>query len=305
MSLQEKLGFAIFVAVFSAIPLVVVSFVFHKIKTHTPFTQRQKILLGVFFVEIFSVCYGLFWEPTWLETSHIHLSSNRLPPGFGLKILQLSDLHIENTSGSDLLLKEALKVTSEQKPDIIVITGDFLNCDAAASKLEYFIRELRTIAPVYAIAGNWDNWIKSSREILNKIGLPLLHGKSEYLKLRGKTIAVAGISYMIPEVVPEFLRGIREADYGVALVHMPDFVDVLATSGVDLYLCGHTHGGQIRLPFYGAIVTLSKTGKKYESGLYRVGNTVVYTNRGLGMEGVWAPRVRFLCRPEIAIFHVN
>ena len=73
-------------------------------------------------------------------------------------------------------------------------------------------------------------------------------------------------------------------------------------AGVDLQLSGHTHGGQVRLPLYGALLTLSAMGKRFEAGLYRLGEMALYVNRGLGMEGGAAPRVRFLCRPEITVF---
>ena len=70
---------------------------------------------------------------------------------------------------------------------------------------------------------------------------------------------------------------------------------------VDLFLCGHTHGGQVRLPFWGAVITLSKYHKRFESGLYDFEGVPMYVNRGVGCEGGSAPRVRFLCRPEVAV----
>ena len=78
----------------------------------------------------------------------------------------------------------------------------------------------------------------------------------------------------------------------------------MARNNIDLYLAGHTHGGQVALPFYGALVTLAATGKKYESGLHQLGNTYIYTNRGIGMEGGRAPRVRFCARPEVTVFDI-
>jgi hypothetical protein len=71
-----------------------------------------------------------------------------------------------------------------------------------------------------------------------------------------------------------------------------------------LYLCGHTHGGQVALPFYGAIITLTKYGKKYEAGMYEVGDSLLYVNRGLGLDSRWLPKVRFFARPEIAVFDI-
>jgi predicted MPP superfamily phosphohydrolase len=88
----------------------------------------------------------------------------------------------------------------------------------------------------------------------------------------------------------------------ILLVHEPDFADIAATAGrIDLQLSGHTHGGQVRIPGYGAL-HLPRLGKKYQAGLYQVNTMLHYTNRGLGM---MEPQVRFNCRPEITVFTCN
>ena len=74
---------------------------------------------------------------------------------------------------------------------------------------------------------------------------------------------------------------------------------------IDLYLCGHTHGGQVRLPIIGAVLTSSQLGKRYEMGLYQGGRTHMYVSRGIGLEGLSAPRVRFLAPPEITLVTVQ
>jgi predicted MPP superfamily phosphohydrolase len=83
--------------------------------------------------------------------------------------------------------------------------------------------------------------------------------------------------------------------------HSPDLIEAASERGIDLYLAGHTHGGQIRLPLYGAIATSSIYYKEYEAGLFQLGRTYLYVSRGLGLEGASAPRARFLCRPEVAV----
>ena len=84
------------------------------------------------------------------------------------------------------------------------------------------------------------------------------------------------------------------------LYHYPP--RVLDVAGkVDLMLSGHTHGGQVALPFYGALTTLSATGKQFEKGFYEVGGTRLYVNRGIGMEGKPVPPIRFLARPEVTL----
>ena len=89
------------------------------------------------------------------------------------------------------------------------------------------------------------------------------------------------------------------------LYHTPDLMPEAARLGVQLYLCGHTHGGQLRLPFYGALATSSRWGKKYEMGLYHEGDATLYVSRGLGMEGLGAPRARFLAAPEVILWTID
>ena len=88
------------------------------------------------------------------------------------------------------------------------------------------------------------------------------------------------------------------------LYHYPDEIDAVLTHGIDFYCAGHTHGGQVSLPWYGALITLSRFDKQYESGRYRKGDTTLYVNRGIGMEGGDAPRVRFCARPEVTVLEV-
>ena len=93
--------------------------------------------------------------------------------------------------------------------------------------------------------------------------------------------------------------------YTLLLYHSPDLMPEASRAGIDLYLCGHTHGGQIRLPLWGAVVTSSKYGKQYEMGHYQDNGTTLYVSRGIGLEGKGAPRMRFLCPPEIELFELR
>jgi predicted MPP superfamily phosphohydrolase len=86
------------------------------------------------------------------------------------------------------------------------------------------------------------------------------------------------------------------------LYHSPELMPLAQQYPVDLYLCGHTHGGQVRLPFYGALITSSSLGKRYEMGPYLEKDTLLYVSRGIGLEGLSAPRMRLLCPPEIVLF---
>ena len=99
-------------------------------------------------------------------------------------------------------------------------------------------------------------------------------------------------------------RLVEQAPNGVPrvlLYHSPELMPQAAGHGLDLYLCGHTHGGQVRVPGYGALITSSQLGREYVMGHYRRGTTNLYVSRGVGLEGLSAPRVRFLAPPEITL----
>ncbi|MBZ0290161.1 MAG: metallophosphoesterase, partial [Anaerolineae bacterium] len=89
------------------------------------------------------------------------------------------------------------------------------------------------------------------------------------------------------------------------LMHPPDIAPEANELGIDLYLCGHTHGGQIRLPLLGALFSSSHLGSRFIMGRYELGTTTLYTARGVGLEGLGAPRARFLCPPEIVLWEIS
>jgi len=101
------------------------------------------------------------------------------------------------------------------------------------------------------------------------------------------------------------LQKIPKSEFSVVLYHSPDLMPEVVAQGVDLFCAGHTHGGQVALPLYGAMITFSKFGKQYEAGLYHERDTWLYVNRGIGMEGGPAPRVRFWSRPEMTVIDIQ
>lgn len=106
-------------------------------------------------------------------------------------------------------------------------------------------------------------------------------------------------------LIPKALSAVPKDDLSILLDHYPDDVEEAARSGAELYCAGHTHGGQIALPWYGALITLSKFGKRFEAGLFQFEDMWLYVNRGIGMEGGILPRVRFCSRPEITVIDVG
>jgi predicted MPP superfamily phosphohydrolase len=143
--------------------------------------------------------------------------------------------------------------------------------------------------------------------LFDQLPISLMVNESTIVRLDNqRTIAILGLdcSHHLATDAAALARLVSTSPNhkpSVLLYHAPDLMPEAARHGIDLYLCGHTHGGQVRLPGFGAILTSSQLGKRYEMGLYREGQTSMYVSRGVGLEGLSAPRVRFLAPPEITL----
>ena len=157
----------------------------------------------------------------------------------------------------------------------------------------------------FAVRGNIDEGFWPGVDIFGGTGFVDLDENSIEIDKNGEKIWITGISCDKEDKAGSLLKKVPDDCFSILLHHYPDLVEDLNGLNVDLYLAGHTHGGQIALPFYGAIITLSKFGKKYESGEYKVGNTILYVNRGLGLAAGFNPKMRFFARPEITVFDLK
>jgi len=253
----------------------------------------EKIISVIAIIEIACFAYGYFVEPNLIEVTRLELHSRKIPAGKSFRIVQLSDLHIESEG---LREEKTPTIVNLQNPDLIILTGDYLNSDTGKPYLARFLSKLKASDGIYAVPGNFDSHFKSD-DIFEKLGIKMRYADKVNLTINGCPIALWLNGGLTP--FPD------KETYNICVFHRPDFIPEAAEMGYDLYLCGHTHGGQIRLPFYGAIITLSKHGKRFEMGHYKEENMDAYVNRGLGMEGGIIPRVRFLARPEIAVIEVK
>jgi predicted MPP superfamily phosphohydrolase len=160
------------------------------------------------------------------------------------------------------------------------------------------------VAPTFVVKGNWDAWFWSGLPLFQGTGVHELDATAERLEIQGVSVWFAGLAYGNETKLSQTLNTIPAGSFITLLYHTPDLIEEVARESVDLYCAGHTHGGQVALPLYGAMLTLSKFDKKYEAGLYRERNTLLYVNRGIGMEGGSVPRVRFWSRPEVTVIDV-
>jgi len=262
---------------------------------------KTHALLGVAAAGIVCILYGRFVEPYWLSVTHVSITSPKIPRSLRLRIAHISDTHSDPKARLEERLPE---VIAAERPDLIVFTGDAVNSPEGLPVFKSLLQKLSAIAPTFLVKGNWDAAYWSQLDLYDRTGAVELNGAGRVLEVRGVKVGIAGLAAGNASNLTRALAGIPADAFSVFLYHYPDLIHEVAARNVDLYCAGHTHGGQVALPAYGALVTFSKFGKQYESGLYGEGKTSLYVNRGIGMEGGHAPRVRFWARPELAIIDV-
>jgi predicted MPP superfamily phosphohydrolase len=262
--------------------------------------ESLAILTGV------SGLYGIFGERYWIQSTTVRLSYRRYPASFeGVRIVQFSDTHIGKYYSLEQMNK-VVDLLQRQEPDIICFTGDLFDSKfgEVSDEVIPILSRLRAGMGKFAVLGNHDMRLDSNRirDVLERSGFTVLVNESRSIERGNGRLQVVGIDEMLhgkPDL-PLALKGVKRDDFVLLLAHEPDFADTSLASQVDLQLSGHSHGGQIRIPFYGSIFT-PELGQKYPVGLYTFEESEfhVYTNRGLGT--TLFP-IRFNCRPEITVF---
>lgn len=260
--------------------------------------------------------YAGEFERRRLEVVHQDISITGLSPAFdGVKIAQLSDIHLDEFT-EPFLLREAIDRINRERPDYVFLTGDYVTADVLPKRLS--IRAARHCGRLlsgleckqrYAVFGNHDARAGELEvgEAMNEASLVFLRNTHVPLERNGGRVWLAGIDDPVegkPDqgaAIPESIRHIPNEPV-ILMCHAPDYIDRVNAhptgQAISLVLSGHTHGGQVRMPFVGPLY-LPSWGRKYVEGLFKVGSMQLYVNRGIGSVGV---PFRFDCRPEITIF---
>jgi uncharacterized protein len=233
---------------------------------------------------------------------------DRLPDAFrGMRIVQISDFHYAEYTEA-FFLREMVRQVNRLRPDMVVLTGDFVSFQPFPNS--FALRHAPACAEIlstiecrlrYAILGNHDYVVGPDviAGILRDHGIPVLMNSAVALERGAQRVWLAGLgSACTSDADPA--RGIPRAaasEAVILLAHEPDILPDIARYNVDLMLSGHTHGGQVRIPFLPPI-HLPEFGQKYVEGLFRLGPTQLYVNRGIGAVGL---PFRFRCPPEITV----
>lgn len=255
--------------------------------------------------------WGAHIEPATLNLSRLDVSSAKLPADWKpIRLLHISDLHIERLSRRE---EAILNYIEESQPDVILITGDYLNLSfnldpEAYYQAQKFLSHLSAPQGVYAVLGTptVDLW-----ELIAPLfdDLPVTLLRDEWREVcwpDGRRLALLGLdcTHDTARDAQRFEKLVADAPSSgpqVLLYHSPELMPQAVERGIDLYLCGHTHGGQVRVPVIGPLLTSSNLGRDYVMGHYKEGQTNLYVSTGVGLEGLSAPRVRLLAPPEITL----
>lgn len=260
------------------------------------------------------VAYVRYIEPSRLEVTEREVRFEDLPQALeGLRIVHLSDFHCQDDPAIEWSSREAVRLAMRQNADLIIISGDMFDSLELAEECACQLVGLKAPLGVWAVPGNHDRAhdaafaslrapqqdAETLRDLLDEIGITLLANESRTIEVRGASLALAGSDEFAfgCDDVAQALAGTADADFVIVVFHTPDLLDEPATAGADLVLCGHTHGGQIRLPVIGTPWAPVWRDRRRGSGLLRIGGQSCYVNRGVAS----ATRARFGCRPEVAV----
>jgi len=295
---------AVFAAVYAAEGHLIIGAVRDKQKGRSPkrYWSKGAIVIHLLAaVGIICLVWGFFIEPYWIEVKTVQIPTSKLKHAV-VRVVQISDLHCDGKAGNE---EKVVRLVNAMKPDVIVFTGDTANNQQGLKQFKNTMGRLEAGLAKVAIRGNYDIGEFGKADLFGGTGFLELDNNSIEVEKDGEKFWITGITYERRKELGNVLKKVPKDCFSIFLYHYPDLVEDLAGQNVDLYLAGHTHGGQIALPFYGAVITLAKFGKKYESGMYKVANIILYVNRGIGMDGGPSPRARFLARPEITIFEIH
>lgn len=250
---------------------------------------------------------ALAWHDTSFTRLHEVELVNPKVSSEGLRILQITDFH---SLPNDRQVDRIVALAAEASPDVVAITGDLVTTqDADYTQVERLFAGLaRTHNNVFVIWGNHDHWnhggLQRLHALVEKYRFVLLDNTSLPLDGPWGSLDVIGTDdyYIGQGDLPAALVGTRPEAFRLVLTHSPDAEQALRGSGVDLAICGHTHGGQIRLPGIGALYIPGEWWPEYHKGAYDLGGVPLYIDSGVGTTG---PQLRLFNQSQITLYEVR
>lgn len=261
--------------------------------------------------------YSRFIATKGLVTKEYKITSSSIQDNFhGFKIVHISDVHYGRTTDKKDL-NNMVKEVNLLKPDIVVLTGDLIDRDTKLDddlkgEISEALSSINANVGKYAISGNHDSNFSEWESIINDSGFKNLNDTYELIYNDGYTpILLAGLSSNLNNQVDITERynkileysnneNIKEL-YKILLIHEPDYINNIDYSNFNLILAGHSHNGQVRLPFMGGII-LPNGAKKYYKEHYKINNTDLYISSGIGTSGI---SFRLFNKPSINFYRLT
>jgi uncharacterized protein len=270
------------------------------------FARSMKAMTLAFVFIFLSWSYVHAVEPRWLEVKTVDVTLPHLDKAFeGYKIVQLTDIHADRWM-TEARIGGIVARVNQLEPDLVALTGDYVTMAAEeyGPNLAAF-KNLLAKDGTLSVLGNHDHWSDPQilKDILKEVGAPVLHNQVSTIDRTGAKLTIAGVGdiWAQQDDLPKVVAQLPQDGAAILLAHEPDFADQSSATGrFDLQLSGHSHGGQVHIPFVKRV--LPPMGKIYPAGRYQVGDMIQYTSRGVGVAGL---RVRLNCRPEITLLRLH
>lgn len=256
--------------------------------------------------------YSIKIEPKMLIKKEIKLKNDINYNNGNVKIIQFSDVHLGDFFSLNQLEKVVKKI-NENEPDIVVFTGDLIDVASQyenINEISNVLSKINAKLGKYAVYGNHDyggGAVRVYENIMKESGFKVLVNENHSIKVSpNKNINILGVDDVLlgKPNIEKTVKNIRRNDYNILLSHEPDYVDKFKDYNIDLVLSGHSHGGQVYIPFYGPLKSTTY-GEKYTRGLYNLNNqrdTKLYVNTGLGNTKL---PIRLGNVPNISLFEIE
>jgi predicted MPP superfamily phosphohydrolase len=253
--------------------------------------RRKFLLTGLLAAPVAAVAYAKWIEPTWLKVTRPRLAGSPGPH----RLVQFSDIHYK---GDRDYLTEVVKTVNSLQPDFTCFTGDLIEHGNFLPDVLEILSGIES--PMFGVPGNHDYWSRVSfepiRECFAATGGAWLMDESRLIA--GGKVHLVGLTCMRPRA---FIPPSNPDSQNILLMHYPGHVNRLGSRKFDLILAGHSHGGQVRIPFYGSIIVPPDV-DGYDLGLYQTKAGPLYVNAGIGYIGDY--NFRFNCPPEITVIEI-